>query len=127
MKSFLQRFGSLVLGVLHGFDRLRLRGSKRLLCNPGGVFSFLAQGPVPLKEYKAYAKETTLALSRSLRDTRSGRNPVHAGGGPAAWVSPGLPVTAPALCSWSSSARKEARQPALSAGMRNARSIWLLG
>ena len=26
MKSFLQRFGSLILGVLHGFDRLRLRG-----------------------------------------------------------------------------------------------------
>ncbi len=30
MKSFLQRFGSFVSGVLHGFDRLRLRGSKRL-------------------------------------------------------------------------------------------------
>ena len=34
MKSFLQHFGSLVLGILHGFDRLRFRGSKRLLCNP---------------------------------------------------------------------------------------------
>src|SRR5271156_6181712 len=60
MKSFLQRFGSLVLGVLHGFDRLRLRGSKRLLCNPGGVFSFLAQGPGPLKGYKTYAKRAGL-------------------------------------------------------------------
>ncbi len=66
MKSFLQRFGSLVLGVLHGFDRLRLRGSKRLLCNPGGVFSFLAQVQVPLKEYKAYAKETTVALCKAI-------------------------------------------------------------
>jgi hypothetical protein len=66
MKSFFQRFGSLILGVLHGFDRLRLRGSKRLLCNPGGVFSFLAQGPVPLKEYKAYAKETTLDLCQAI-------------------------------------------------------------
>ncbi|MGO9468402.1 MAG: hypothetical protein ACLQIB_51560 [Isosphaeraceae bacterium] len=37
MKSFLQRFGSFVSGVLHGFDRLRLRGSKRLLCTSGGV------------------------------------------------------------------------------------------
>ncbi len=29
MKSFLQRFGSLVSGVLHGFDRLRLRRGER--------------------------------------------------------------------------------------------------
>src|SRR5262249_15655520 len=72
MKSFLQRFGSLILGVLHGFDRLRFRGSKRLLCNPGGVYSFLAQGPVPLKDYKAYAKETTMALCRSI-ETRAKR------------------------------------------------------
>ena len=42
MKSFLQRFGALILGVLHGFDRLRLRGSKRLLCNPPGVGRFLS-------------------------------------------------------------------------------------
>jgi hypothetical protein len=66
MKSFLQRLGSMVLGVLHGFDRLRFRGSKRLLCNPGGVFSFLAQGPVPLKDYKTYAKETTLTLCQAI-------------------------------------------------------------
>jgi hypothetical protein len=66
MKSFLQRFGSLVLGVLHGFDRLRLRGSKRLLCNPGGVSSFLSQSQVPLKDYKDYAKETTVALCKSI-------------------------------------------------------------
>ena len=66
MKSFLQRFGSLVSGVLHGFDRLRFRGSKRLLCNPGGVISFLRQVQVPLKDYKSYAKETTLALCKSI-------------------------------------------------------------
>jgi hypothetical protein len=57
---------------LHGFDRLRFRGSKRLVCNPGGVFSFLAQGPVPLKEYKAYAKQTTLALCQAI-ETRAKR------------------------------------------------------
>jgi hypothetical protein len=28
MKTFLQRFGSVVRGVLHGFDRLRFRGAK---------------------------------------------------------------------------------------------------
>jgi len=66
MRSFLQRFGSLILGVLHGFDRLRLRGSRRLLCNPGGVSSFLSQVPVPLKDYKSYAKETTVALCKTI-------------------------------------------------------------
>src|SRR3954452_10602303 len=66
MKAFLQRFGSLCSGVLHGFDRLRLRGSKRLLCNPGGVSSFLSQVRVPLKDYKSYAKDTTAELCKAV-------------------------------------------------------------
>jgi hypothetical protein len=66
MKSFLQRFGSLVLGILHGFDRLRFRGSKRLLCNPGGVSSFLWQSQVQLKDYKSFAKETTVELCKAI-------------------------------------------------------------
>ena len=66
MKSFLQRFGSLVLGVLHGFDRLRLRGSKRFLCSPGGAASYLATVGVPLKDYKSYAKDTTVTLCQAI-------------------------------------------------------------
>lgn len=67
MKSFLQRFGAFVLGVLHGFDHLRFRGSKRLLCYPAGVSSFLSKMRVPLVDYKEhYAKETTIALCRSI-------------------------------------------------------------
>lgn len=67
MKFFLQRFGALVLGVLHGFDRLRFRGSKRLLCYPAGVLSLLSQLRVRLVDYKEhYAKDTTIALCRSI-------------------------------------------------------------
>jgi hypothetical protein len=66
MKSFFQRFGSLILGVLHGFDRLRFRGSKRLLCNPGGVSSYLSPVNGPLKDYKSYAKETTVELCQTI-------------------------------------------------------------
>src|SRR6516165_372856 len=66
MKSFFQRFGSLILGVLHGFDRLRFRGSKRLLCNPGGVASYLSQVNVLLKDYKSYAKATTVELCKTI-------------------------------------------------------------
>ena len=66
MKTFLQHFGSLVSGVLHGFDQLRSRGSKRLLCNPGGVFSFLSQVRVPLKDYTSYARDTTVELCKAI-------------------------------------------------------------
>jgi len=66
MKSFLHRFGAVVRGVLQGFDRLRFRGSKRLLCAPGGFFNFLAQVGVPLKGYKAFAKETTVEVCKAI-------------------------------------------------------------
>jgi hypothetical protein len=68
MKAFLQRFGSLVLGVLCGFDRLRFRGSKRLLCYPGGVISFLSQVRVLLRDYKSYARDTTVALCKAIEN-----------------------------------------------------------
>jgi hypothetical protein len=66
MKSFLQRFGSLVSGVLHGFDRMRLRGSKRLLCAPGGFCDYLRQINVPIWKYKCHAKDTTVALCKAI-------------------------------------------------------------
>ena len=63
MKTFLQRFGSLVLGVLLGFDRWRFRGSKRRLCYPDGVMGFLSYHSILLKEFKKpYAKDRTVAL-----------------------------------------------------------------
>ena len=68
------------------------------------------------------SSEITLPLSRTLRETRSGRNPRHAGGGPDAAASPAFPVVAPPLRSWVSSASKERRHPTLSVGMRSARS-----
>jgi hypothetical protein len=67
MKAFLQRFGDLVLGVLIGFDRWRFRGSKRLLCYPKGVMSFLSYHSVLLKDFnKPFAKDLTASLCRSI-------------------------------------------------------------
>jgi hypothetical protein len=43
-----------------------LRGSKRLLCHPGGFFNFLWQVQVPLQDYKSYAKDTTVALCKAI-------------------------------------------------------------
>jgi hypothetical protein len=62
MKSFLSRFGSLVLFVLHGFDRLRLAGESRLLNHARGVESYLWQQQIRFKEFPAHAKHLTETL-----------------------------------------------------------------
>jgi hypothetical protein len=50
MQAFVQRFAGLVLGVLLGFDRWRFRGSRRRLCYPQGVLSYLSYVSVLLKD-----------------------------------------------------------------------------
>ena len=59
MKQFIQRLGSSVCGVLQGFDRLRLRGTKRLLASVRGMGSYLFQRHIFLKDFKAHALEFT--------------------------------------------------------------------
>jgi len=59
MKVFLRRHANAVLGVLNGFDRVRFRGTKRLLANRGGMMSFLLQEGVLLKHFKEYALAAT--------------------------------------------------------------------
>ena len=59
MKSFLSRFGSLVLFVLSGFDRLRLVGESRLLNHGLGVQSYLWQQRVLFKDFPRHAQELT--------------------------------------------------------------------
>ena len=41
MKSFLQRFGGNLLGVLPGFDRMRYRGTCRFLTTAAGMMQGL--------------------------------------------------------------------------------------
>jgi hypothetical protein len=62
MKSFLSRFGSFVLFVLSGFDRLRLAGESRLLNHARGVQSYLWQQQVLFKDFPAHAQRLTQAL-----------------------------------------------------------------
>ena len=64
MKTFLSRFGALIVAVLSGFDRLRFRGCSRLLSNPRGVNSYLFQHDLLLKEYAAHAERLTRTLVR---------------------------------------------------------------
>ena len=62
MKSFLSRFGSLVLFVLSGFDRLRLCGESRLLNHARGVESYLWQRKILFKDYPQHAEHLTKTL-----------------------------------------------------------------
>jgi hypothetical protein len=62
MKSFLSRFGSFVLFVLSGFDRLRLAGESRLLNHGRGVQSYLWQQHVLFKDFPTHAQRLTQTL-----------------------------------------------------------------
>jgi hypothetical protein len=64
VKSFLSRFGSLILSVLSGFDRLRFRGCSRLLSNARGVHSYLYQHDLLIKEYTQHTQQLTQTLTR---------------------------------------------------------------
>lgn len=62
MKNFLQRHKDRILGVLSGFDRIRFRGSLRLLSHVGGVVKWLSAGGVLLKDFHPLTKQLTSAL-----------------------------------------------------------------
>ena len=69
MNSFLQRFGMLVAGVLMGFDRWRFRGSKRRLCYPDGVMSYLSYHSVLLKDFnKPFARDLTKTMCEAIEE-----------------------------------------------------------
>jgi hypothetical protein len=59
MLSFVQRFTSKIAGVLHGFDRLRFRGTKRLLATANGLWHYLCQQHIPLPNFQNYAATLT--------------------------------------------------------------------
>jgi hypothetical protein len=52
MRTFLQRHEGQILGVLSGFDRLRFRGTLRMLNNVGGMLAVLGRLGVLLKDFR---------------------------------------------------------------------------
>lgn len=59
MNSFIQRHAANVMGMLSGYDRVRLRGTLRWLANTKGMGSFLFAAQVLLKDFKDYAIDVT--------------------------------------------------------------------
>jgi hypothetical protein len=65
MKTFIQRLGQRVLGILHGFDRVRFRGTRRMLAHLSGMFNFLWQRQVLLKDFQAFAGNITAQVRQA--------------------------------------------------------------
>ena len=59
MQSFLARHASKIKGVLHGFDRIRFRGTLRWLAYTQGLMKWLSRRSVLLKDFKEYALSLT--------------------------------------------------------------------
>jgi hypothetical protein len=75
VKTFIQRFGANILGVLHGFDRIRFRGTRRFLANVAGMMNFLWHRQVLLKDFKAFAGAITAEVRQAAEASalRQGR------------------------------------------------------
>lgn len=66
MDQFITKHRSQVVGTLSGFDRVRFRGSMRVLATVRGLFSWLCEQKVLLKEFKPFALELTARLKSSV-------------------------------------------------------------
>jgi hypothetical protein len=67
MHQFLQRHEKDVIGMLSGFDRVRLRGTLRFLANTNGMKAYLWQAKVLLKDFVEYAKTITEQIREASR------------------------------------------------------------
>jgi hypothetical protein len=75
VKTFIARFGNKILGVVHGFDRIRFRGTRRFLANVAGMMGFLWQRQVRLEHFKAFAGAITADVRQAAEEVaiRQGR------------------------------------------------------
>jgi hypothetical protein len=65
MKRFIQQQADQISGVLNGFDRMRFRGTLRLLAYTKGMRGFLNHIGVLLKDFKTYVQ----AVTDQIRET----------------------------------------------------------
>jgi hypothetical protein len=79
MNSFLQQHADSVIGMIRGWDRLRFRGTVRMLANLTGMNNFLSYTRHKLKDFGDYAQQVSRQVrSASLEAAESaGRRVVH--------------------------------------------------
>lgn len=59
MKRFIQQHADAIIGTISGFDRMRFRGTLRLLAHTAGMQKFLNHTGVLLKNFKPYVQGVT--------------------------------------------------------------------
>ncbi len=69
MLKFVQQCGKKVIGVLHGFDRLRFRGTLRSLAYVKGMMEHLWQTKVLLKDFGQYVEGVTEQVRAGVERT----------------------------------------------------------
>lgn len=79
MTSFIQQQAGRVWGVLSGFDRVRFRGTVRLLAGVAGLASFLAYRRILLKEFDAFVEDVRDEVEASVVQvaTKAGKTPIY--------------------------------------------------
>jgi len=68
MLNFLQRFSADVIGVLSGLDRIRFRGTQRLLATRRGMAQYLWQRRILWKDFRSFATQTTETMRQALEE-----------------------------------------------------------
>jgi hypothetical protein len=68
MNEFIERHRKSIVGVLNGYDRLRFRGTLRLLAFESGVKRFLWRADVLLKDFKSYVNGVTNEVRQTTED-----------------------------------------------------------
>jgi hypothetical protein len=66
MTSFLHRYAAKLLGILNGFDRIRLRGTLLRLASTGSLLRWLESPRIFLKDFPKYAEARTKQLRETL-------------------------------------------------------------
>lgn len=66
MEQFIRKHSSQVVGVLSGWDRIRFRGTLRVLAAVPGLFPWLREQGVLLKEFDRFARLQTACLKASI-------------------------------------------------------------
>lgn len=59
MNQFIRKYGDQLWGMLSGFDRIRFRGTQRLIGHERGMKYFLWQAQIKLKEFRGYVQKVT--------------------------------------------------------------------
>ena len=67
-RAFIERYASDVIGVLHGWDRLRLQGTLRSLYYPPVMEQYLRKAGVMWKDFKQFAIGLTSRVRQASED-----------------------------------------------------------